>query len=165
MNKSWLVAAALLVLLLLPALPTTSAEDENNLLLLDLGNGQVYWSEAEAGSTYAEVIDASAAALGLEVDISNPADISRKDSQQPSSTVPRPSTLIGKSTVGTAVSGSTMPSLRQLHVMPWASPRSVIMLMIRRKMLFVRSLLPITKQSGRSSAVPLQPIILLIPTV
>lgn len=76
MNKSWLVAAALLVLLLLPALPTTSAEDENNLLLLDLGNGQVYWSEAEAGSTYAEVIDASAAALGLEVDISNPADIS-----------------------------------------------------------------------------------------
>ena len=76
MNKSWLVAAALLVLLLLPALPTTSAEDENNLLLLDLGNGQVYWSEAEAGGTYAEVIDASAVALGLEVDISNPADIS-----------------------------------------------------------------------------------------
>ena len=75
MNKSWIVVAAVAALMLLPALPAASAEGDSNLLLIDLGNGQTYWCEAENG-TYADIIAGSAEKLGIDVDISNKSDIS-----------------------------------------------------------------------------------------
>ena len=73
MRNSIIASVTILMLLVIPfaslSMASYSEADSSDKVLIDLGNGKIYWSDAETG-TYGKAIEAAATSWGLDISTS-----------------------------------------------------------------------------------------------